>query len=73
MKTKRTTMETTTLRKDLASYTVEHLGPEADEQDLTAFRDALRAAWPAEIDEPVSVEVAKLISGQVFDSGVWAR
>lgn len=35
-----------TVSEALARITTQHLGPEADAHDLTAFRAALARAWP---------------------------
>jgi hypothetical protein len=59
--------EMTTLKALLAGVTAEHLGTEADELDVEAYRDALAEAWPTEDeDAEVDIETAERIGTQVM-------
>lgn len=61
-----------TLVHALLAVTVEHLGPEADEYDLAAYRVALSKAWPKDRVELSDLECAAL-QERVFNEGAWVR
>lgn len=60
-------MSLTTLRRAMAEVTVEHLGPQANVNDVSSYRATLKEHWPYnDPDAPVDTDWARQVAEAAF-------